>query len=681
MLSVVVLFYSIPVNPCTLLPSQNADLLAPATTKELYDSSELVVVGRITDSTAKCEGSQIWTHVQVQVEESLKNPQGIDVLTAKTYGGVMGNYGVSMEDSPIFNKGDRAFLYLYKEKPGDIVYRISPYSGALADETITGRDVLRTFHLQLITNNTSVIDIPRGTSQEVALSLESFFGYDSPTSVTATSFTYYNGNGTLVLGNADISALRGYGLLLEPADFVVIPQVNGTAQAEFRITVSDNAVLGIYDIALSGAEQDEHSALPKIINTYARVSIKDSQDNVIPTALEGVSVNIEKYGRRQFYQDENVVLPTNVTISDASAFGKDAVIAWPSIGPNYIIKSASANEIVFDYYKSLGIDISQLQFDESVKAGELEPPPAVFGRYFGFEWNQTGLDGTRVEPGTYHVFLTMPLMIKEEIVTLTSEPDSFTIIEGKPAPKPHNLSLEYRVDNTNLATGEPYSFSLYLVNNGSHSESFTVDRNSEEGSCYWSHTAKLEHPDYTLPPGGKINLSAENNVGAAPKIPGTYPYTPFVMLSIDELERVECLKVEANTVTLNVTATVYEGVKLVVATDKHVYKSNETVKIDLYIENNSYTPFKLQEIAPSITIKDASGKGVYGIAWIADYTEYPIVQPHSSFSLSGAFPLTWNQTVYLEDGSTKRAEPGEYFLEATFTYPYLESDVHKITIE
>ncbi len=651
---------------------QNADtLLAPATTKELYDGSELVVVGRITGSTAKCEGSQIWTHMQIQVEESLKNPQNIQVLTAKTYGGTIGNYGVSMEDSPIFNKGDRAFLYLYRDKPGDI-YRISPYSGILVDETITGRDILGSFRLQ--TDNASAVDILRGTSKEVTLSLESFFGYDSPTNVTATSFTYYNENGVLVSGDTDISALGGYGLLLEPADFILLPQVNGTAPAEFRITASYNAVLGIYDIRLSGVGQDKQS---KVANTYVRVNIKDSQD----AFAQGISVNIEKYGRRQFYQDENVGLPTNVTISDATAFGKDAVIAWPSIGPNYIITDMTANDVVFDFYKSLGIeDTSQLQFDESVKASELDPPPAVFGRYFGLEWNQTDLDGKRVEPGTYQVFLSMPVMIKDEIITLTSKSDSFTIIEGKPAPKPHSLSLEYHVDNTNLATGEPYNFSLYLVNNASHSESFTVDHNSEEGSCYWNHTAKLEHPDYVLAPGGRIDLAAENNVGAAPRIPGTYSYTPFVMLSIDELERVECLKVEANTVTLNVTAPVYEGVKLVITTDKQVYQRGEAVAISLYIENNSYKAFKLQEVFPSITIKDSSGWQVYGMAWVADYAEYPIILPHSSFNLNVGTPLTWDQIVYLEDGS-KTAEPGEYFLAATFTYPYLESDVRKITIE
>lgn len=697
----IVLFYSIPVNPCSFFPIQAATAnLVYQSGKELYDNADLVVIGRITESTAECEGSQIWTHMQIEVEDSAKNPNGIKVLTGKAYGGMIGNYGVWMEDSPIFKKGDRAFLYLYKDKPDDTIYRISQYSGALSvndspDENITAKEMLRTFRLQsLTTGNSSTVDILQGSGQQVTLTFQSFFGYDSQTNVTMTSFTYYNdSDGTISSEYADIAAIKDFGLSIEPTYALIQPVVNGTAQTQLVISASNKAVLGIYDIVFSAATVDAYSHLAGGGGqTLLRINV--TGDRIQESAMQpaGISLSIEPYGRREFYQDENAGLPANLTISNASAFRKEATISWPSIGPNCVITKpdiASARyQVVFDYYQTVGIDgnMSQLRYDESVNIRGLEPPPAIFGRAFGCEWNQTNLGGEKVEPGTYQVILTIPVVIEErgqkEIVSLTSESDSFTIIEGKPPSQIHDLSFEYNVSRTNLLTDEPYSFSLYLVNNGNHAESFTVDHNSEEGFCYWRHTAKLEHPDYILPPWGRINLAAENNIGAAPKTPGTYPYAPYVMLSIDEPARVECLRLEANTVTLNVTARVYEGVKLVIATDKDVYKSNETVVIDLYIENNSDKPFKLQEIAPSITIKNAStGKSVYGAAWIADYSEYPTIGPHSRYSLTSAIPSSWDQSVYQEDGSSKPAGAGEYSILATFTSPYLKSEEHAIWIE
>lgn len=129
-ISVILVYYSIPVNPCSLALFQNADaILAPTTTKELYDNAEVVVLGKITDSSARCEGTQIWTHMQVQVEEYLKNPQESRILTAKSIGGTIGNYGYWMEDSPIYSREDRVLLFLYKQDTEDKIYRISYPTG------------------------------------------------------------------------------------------------------------------------------------------------------------------------------------------------------------------------------------------------------------------------------------------------------------------------------------------------------------------------------------------------------------------------------------------------------------------------------------------------------------------------------------------------------------------------
>jgi len=698
----VVLFYSVPMNPCAFFPFQAANAnLVYQTGKELYDGAELVVIVRITESNAKCEGSQIWTHMQIEVEDSAKNPNGIKFLTAKSYGGTIGGQGLWVEDSPIFKKGDRAFLYLYKDKPDDTIYRISPYSGTLSvndspDETVTAKEILRTFRLQSVTSSdSSTIDIPQGSNQQITLTFQSFFGYDSPTNITMSSFTYYNNSdGTVTSEYADMAEIKYFRLSVKPNYTLIQPVINGTTQVQFAISASDKAVLGLYDIRFSTTTVDEYSYLAGGGGeTLLRINVTGDAAPIRESAIqpEGISLFIEPYGRREFYQDENAGVPGNLTISNASAFSKEATISWPSIGPNCVITKPSiapeSNGIVFDYYRSMGIDgdHSRIQYDESVYIRELEPPPAVYGRASGCDWNQTNLDGEKVEPGTYQVILTIPVLIEEqghkEIITLASQTDSFTIIEGRPATQMHNLILEYRVNNTNLLTGEPYSFSLYLMNNGNQTESFTIDHNTEEGSCYWRHTGQLEHPDQILPRGGRIDLAAGNNIGYAPARPGLYPYTPFVMLSIDESERVECLKIEANTVTLNVTAPVYEGIKLVITTDKQVYKRNETVTISLYIENDSDRPFKLQEVHPSISIRDDFGREVYGTSWIVDYSVYPTVEPHSSYDLTSVIPVNWDQTAYLEGGSSEPAESGEYVISATFTYPYLKSEKLAIWIE
>lgn len=101
------------------------------TAKRLYDSADVVATGIITNSSAIMEDSEIWTYLEVKVEEYLKNPQPIGNLTIKSMGGTVGNIGSVAEDSPLFNVGDKVLLILYKESPTDKTYRMSPYSGLL----------------------------------------------------------------------------------------------------------------------------------------------------------------------------------------------------------------------------------------------------------------------------------------------------------------------------------------------------------------------------------------------------------------------------------------------------------------------------------------------------------------------------------------------------------------------
>jgi hypothetical protein len=101
-----------------------------STAKRLYDMADVVATGRIANSSATINDSKIWTYMEVQVEDYLKNPQISPNLTIKSMGGSVGNISSVVEDSPMFKEGDRVLLFLNKE-PGDRAYRISPYSGLI----------------------------------------------------------------------------------------------------------------------------------------------------------------------------------------------------------------------------------------------------------------------------------------------------------------------------------------------------------------------------------------------------------------------------------------------------------------------------------------------------------------------------------------------------------------------
>ncbi|MGI0015313.1 MAG: hypothetical protein ACREBU_18000, partial [Nitrososphaera sp.] len=450
----------------------------------------------------------------------------------------------------------------------------------------------------------------------------------------------------------------------------------------------------------------------------------------------GISLLIEDYGEREFYQDRKVFLPTILAVTKNESLDWKR-LAWPSIGPNYVISkidpamdNKDGSMLVFDYYRSLGIDanLAGIVYDEFMTKSDLSPPPTTSGRYFGFEWNQTALDGTPANAGRYEVVLTMPVLIdemttwddKRSRIMLRSEPDYFSILEGSPRYLEHNLFLTLTASKTELETGEPFRHSLLLVNNGNSTEYFSIDaggadffsqeglatiNGNEQAACYfpsangikreeWGHMSMYAHyflGEKTIVSGGSLAIADDTPI-SAPKYPGVYYLAGKITLTIADEEvkgksefdsvKVSCLDVAiSNPVMLNVSAPIYEGVNLVLETDKQVYKQNETVILSLYIENDSEKSFKLQEVFPSISIRDNTGKEVYGISWVADYFEYPTIAPHSRYNLNIGTPLTWDQTTYLEDGITKPAEPGEYSISATFTSPYLKSDEHAIWIE
>ena len=100
------------------------------TSNKIYNSADVVAIGSVENSSATINDSKIWTYMRIQVEEYLKNPQISRDLTIKSMGGTLGNISSVVEDSPLFKEGDRVLLFLNKE-PGEIAYRVSPFSDLL----------------------------------------------------------------------------------------------------------------------------------------------------------------------------------------------------------------------------------------------------------------------------------------------------------------------------------------------------------------------------------------------------------------------------------------------------------------------------------------------------------------------------------------------------------------------
>jgi len=715
------IYSSQPKNPCGESASSfvSERLIASSPTpSELFDTADLVVVGRITDSTLRCDGPQIMTYMQVEIEESLKNPENIRTLTTKT---------IWMEDTPIFSNGDRVFLYLRQERADGNMYWINPFSFALAadgspDNSVSGRELLQTFRLRSAAMDASPLELQQGTGKDAIVTLESYFGYDSPTNLTFSSFGRYDKQG--VFNSANITVLNENGIFIEPSFAVITPPANGTTQAKFLIRASENAVASVYDIHISSVDEGRYASLAGgVADAYIRINVTDSAASPYNDAM---SINIEKHGTRDFYQDQKIFLPTNFTLSDAAVFEPRTTVGWPSIGPNFVIETADTNVVIFDYYKSLGIDTNnfpEIEYDEYFRTEELSPPPAISGRYFGFEWNQTTKEGIRAGPGSYSAYLSMPVKITQGsgnniFVMLTSEPESFRILEGEADDLKHDLSLTLNVSKEELATGELFSFTLILINNSDHPEHFSLDRGgigffspnrqwptAVSEPCYFALANGIEDYDQwqmsmyanyfmgeeSLMVGAHLVIH-ENVVIEAPKYPGIYYLNGSETLTIadegiegkSEFDsvRVSCLDVDVlEPIILNVTAPVYEGVNLILSTDKAVYEQNETVSFDLYIENDSDYPFKLSEQEPILHIRDAaSGKEIAAITFVADFHQYPVVQPHSKFKVSSAFPLVWDQKVYDGKSEQRLVETGHYLVKATFTFPYLESEELSIII-
>ncbi|MGI0034566.1 MAG: hypothetical protein ACRD98_01680 [Nitrososphaera sp.] len=315
--------------------------------------------------------------------------------------------------------------------------------------------------------------------------------------------------------------------------------------------------------------------------------------------------------------------------------------------------------------------------------------------------------------GSIHVSVSEVTVVPK---TARNDPSDFTV---------HDLSLHVELSKKHILAGESAITSVYIVNNGNHPEyiepysidvltgemfvdfypaddltdiSFKIGTTPCMAGVSGEQLAEFFDPYEPLMPGERLYLL--DNTFTMPKIPGIYFYTGSISLTlahedvkqkVQESKRVYdlkvkqgCLSLTANPVLLNVEALQFDGVSLVLSTDKEVYARNETVQFSVRIENSSDKPFSLEAEFVNIIIRDINATEMVNVFAFGDSShELPVVEPHSTYVF--AKDIAWAQQDYshIRPGSFNEpvaAKPGVYTVEATFGDPYLKAESVTITI-
>ena len=180
-----------------------------------------------------------------------------------------------------------------------------------------------------------------------------------------------------------------------------------------------------------------------------------------------------------------------------------------------------------------------------------------------------------------------------------------------------------------------------------------------------------------------MNLTNRNSQSVAPNFPGVYYTNPFVIVSVQAQDRVKCLEIVGGTVTLNVTGPVNEDVKVVLESDKTEYAVDDVVHFSFFVENTSDGPFTFSVDDPVFEIRSSNRPGLIQLALEADVAEPITVEPHSRYRLDNLVNLDWDlhDVIFpLDEDNNVQAALGDYLVNATCTYPYLESNTLTIRI-
>lgn len=96
-----------------LLPAASATTIAKLSFDQLTDKSDLVVSGTVTRSWTAwdTEHKYIWTHYEVSVLSEIKGRAG-HTVEIEELGGVVGDSGMSVPGSVVYQTGERVLVFL-----------------------------------------------------------------------------------------------------------------------------------------------------------------------------------------------------------------------------------------------------------------------------------------------------------------------------------------------------------------------------------------------------------------------------------------------------------------------------------------------------------------------------------------------------------------------------------------
>ncbi len=84
----------------------------PLRISELTAQADLAVRGTVQTITSSKEHQRIYTHVEVQVSETLKGRTASESVTLKLYGGAHGGLRIVVDGAPCFRAGEEVVLFL-----------------------------------------------------------------------------------------------------------------------------------------------------------------------------------------------------------------------------------------------------------------------------------------------------------------------------------------------------------------------------------------------------------------------------------------------------------------------------------------------------------------------------------------------------------------------------------------
>ncbi len=96
------------------VPLGHTTQIIPSTLEYMTDFSDTIVVGSVEGKYSYWEGNKIFTNVEIQVEQFVKQANGAKstLLELKIPGGTVGDMSFHLDQAPEFSVGEKVMLFL-----------------------------------------------------------------------------------------------------------------------------------------------------------------------------------------------------------------------------------------------------------------------------------------------------------------------------------------------------------------------------------------------------------------------------------------------------------------------------------------------------------------------------------------------------------------------------------------